>query len=46
MKTMASYSFQDPNTDRQTDQQSDEIDFGMYSKRPFEWYDTHTETEN
>ena len=35
MKTKASYSFQDRDTDRQTDQQLDEMDFGSYSKRPF-----------
>ena len=33
----ASYSFEDRGTDGQTDG----INFGMYSQRPFEWYMTH-----
>ena len=26
--------------------QTDGIDFGMYSQRPFEWYDTPSKAEN
>ena len=36
IKTKASYSFEDRGTDGQTDG----INFGMYSQRPFEWYIT------
>ena len=38
IKTKFNDSFEDRCTDG--------IDFGMYSERPFEWYDTPTEAEN
>ena len=43
----SSYSFEDRDTERRTDRQTEGINFGMYSKRPFRMiYDTLTKAEN
>ena len=42
IKMKSRYSFEDHGTDRQTD----EIDFGMFSQRPFKWYDMPIKAEN